>query len=108
MRWTGHRVSKPPSSPTPTCPSASSTRSDTRPATYSATSCPTSPDADHSEYDVEGGEAVGAGMDAVGDGSDPAPGPDPVERDEFVAGEPDGAGRHHPAEPGQWLEGGNG
>lgn len=66
----------------------------------------TSPDADHSERDGEGGEAVGAGMDAVGDeggGSDPAAGPDSVERDEYVACEPDEAGRQDPAEPGKWL-----
>ena len=45
-------------------------------------------------------------MDAVGDeggGSDPAAGPDSVERDEFVACEPDEAGRQDPAEPGKWL-----
>ena len=64
------------------------------------------PDPDHAGDHGQGGEPVGAGMDAVGDqgrGADPAAHSDPVDRDGLVAGEPDQPGGQHPAQVGDRL-----
>ena len=48
------------------------------------------------EHDGQGGEPVGACVQPVGDqgrGPDPGADPDPVDRDQLVAGEPDQPGR---------------
>ena len=62
---------------------------------------PTQGDAGRADDDGQRGEAVGAGVQPVGDqggGTDTTADPDAVERDEFVAGESDHTGGGDPTE----------
>ena len=70
--------------------------------------CEAGPDAEGSGDDGERGEAVGAGVVAVGDergGSDARAFADAVERDELVAEEADDASGGDPSRDSRWLRG---